>query len=129
MKRALVTGITGQDGSYLAELLLEKGYKVYGLKRRTSTENYENIKHIQREIEFISGDLDDLSSLIQAVKQSNPDEVYNLGAQSFVADSWPQPVLRQRLQVLVYLECWKQLSRSSQMPVSTKLQVLKCLDG
>ncbi|MFF2448913.1 GDP-mannose 4,6-dehydratase [Neobacillus sp. NPDC058068] len=92
MKRTLITGITGQDGSYLAELLLEKGYKVYGLKRRTSTETYENIKHIQKEIEFISGDLADLSSLIQAVKLSKPDEVYNLGAQSFVADSWSQPV-------------------------------------
>jgi len=92
MKRTLITGITGQDGSYLAELLLAKGYKVYGLKRRTSTENYENIKHIQNEIEFISGDLADLTSLMQAVKISKPDEVYNLGAQSFVADSWPQPV-------------------------------------
>jgi GDPmannose 4,6-dehydratase len=92
MKRTLITGITGQDGSYLAELLLEKGYKVYGLKRRTSTENDENIKHIQKEIEYISGDLADLSSLIQAVKLSQPDEVYNLGAQSFVADSWAQPV-------------------------------------
>jgi len=112
MKRALVTGITGQDGSYLAELLLEKGYKVYGLKRRTSTENYENIKHIQREIDFISGDLDDLSSLIQAVKQSNPDEVYNLGAQSFVADSWPQPVFTAEvtgLGVLRMLEAVKQV--------------------
>ncbi|WP_416829174.1 GDP-mannose 4,6-dehydratase [Ectobacillus polymachus] len=92
MKRTLITGITGQDGSYLAEFLLEKGYKVYGLKRRTSTENYENIKHIVKEIEFVSGDLSDLSSLIQAVKLSLPDEVYNLGAQSFVADSWLQPV-------------------------------------
>ncbi|EIJ81349.1 GDP-mannose 4,6-dehydratase [Bacillus methanolicus PB1] len=92
MKRALITGITGQDGSYLAELLLAKGYKVYGLKRRTSTQNYENINHILNEIELISGDLSDLSSLIQAVKLSLPDEVYNLGAQSFVADSWTQPV-------------------------------------
>ena len=92
MKRTLITGITGQDGSYLSELLLDKGYKVYGLKRRTSTENYENIRHILNEIEFISGDLSDQSSLIQAVKLSKPDEVYNLGAQSFVADSWPQPV-------------------------------------
>lgn len=92
MKRALITGITGQDGSYLAEFLLEKGYKVYGLKRRTSIESYENIKHIVKEIEFVSGDLSDLSSLIQAVKLSLPDEVYNLGAQSFVADSWLQPV-------------------------------------
>ncbi|PLR80753.1 GDP-mannose 4,6-dehydratase [Bacillus canaveralius] len=92
MKRALITGITGQDGSYLAELLLEKGYKVYGLKRRTATQNYENIKHILNEFEFVSGDLSDLASLIQAVKLARPNEVYNLAAQSFVADSWIQPI-------------------------------------
>lgn len=92
MKRALVTGVTGQDGSYLSELLLEKGYKVYGLRRRTSTPNYENIEHIQEEIEWISGDLTDLASLIEAVRISKPDEVYNLAAQSYVADSWPQPL-------------------------------------
>ena len=93
MKRALITGITGQAGSYLAEFLLDKGYKAYRLERRTSTENYENIKHILNEIELISGDLSDLSSLILAVKQSKPDKVYNLSAQSFVADSWPQSYL------------------------------------
>lgn len=112
MKRALITGITGQDGSYLAELLLDKGYKVYGLKRRTSTENYENIKHILNEIEFISGDLSDQSSLIQAVKLSRPGEVYNLGAQSFVADSWPQAVYTAEvtgLGVLNMLEAVKQV--------------------
>lgn len=92
MKRALITGVTGQDGSYLAELLLSKGYKVYGLRRRTSTPNYENIEHIQDQIEWISGDLTDLASLIEAVRISDPDEVYNLAAQSFVAASWPQPV-------------------------------------
>lgn len=92
MKRTLITGITGQDGSYLAEFLLEKGYKVYGLERRTSTQNHENIKHIVNEIELIPGDLSDLPSLIRSVKLSSPDEVYNLGAQSFVADSWSQPV-------------------------------------
>lgn len=92
-KKALVTGITGQDGSYLAELLLEKGYKVYGLKRRTSTPIMVNIEHIKNEIEFIDGDLLDQGSLIQAVKISQPDEVYNLAAQSFVATSWDQPGL------------------------------------
>jgi GDPmannose 4,6-dehydratase len=92
-KKALVTGITGQDGSYLAELLLEKGYKVYGLKRRTSTPIMVNIEHIKDEIEFIDGDLLDQGSLIQAVKISQPDEVYNLAAQSFVATSWDQPGL------------------------------------
>lgn len=92
-KRALITGITGQDGSYLAELLLDKGYKVYGLRRRTSVPIMENIEHIKNEIEFIDGDLLDLSSMVSAVKKANPDEVYNLAAQSFVGTSWEQPVL------------------------------------
>jgi GDPmannose 4,6-dehydratase len=92
-KRALITGITGQDGSYLAEFLLEKGYKVYGLRRRTSVPIMDNIEHIKDEIEFIEGDLLDPSSLIHAVKVSNPDEVYNLAAQSFVGTSWTQPEL------------------------------------
>lgn len=92
-KKALITGITGQDGSYLAELLLSKGYKVYGLRRRTSSPIMENIEHIAKEIEFIEGDLQDLGSLIQAIRISNPDEVYNLAAQSFVGTSWVQPVL------------------------------------
>ncbi|TCZ80774.1 GDP-mannose 4,6-dehydratase [Paenibacillus albiflavus] len=116
MKRALITGITGQDGSYLSGLLLEKGYKVYGLKRRASTENYENIKNIKKEIEFISGDLDDLSSLIQAVKLSMPDEIYNLGAQSFVTDSWSQPVYTAQvtgLGALKMLEAVKQVKQDA----------------
>ncbi|MDX6154006.1 GDP-mannose 4,6-dehydratase [Marinococcus sp. PL1-022] len=91
-KSALITGVTGQDGSYLAEFLLEKGYTVYGLRRRTSTPNFENIEHVRDQIEWIDGDLTDLSSLISAVQQSQPDEVYNLAAQSFVATSWPQPI-------------------------------------
>ncbi len=93
MKKALITGITGQDGSYLAELLLEKGYKVYGLTRRTSTVNNERIKHIQDQIELLQGDLLDQTSLTAAVIDSQPDEVYNLAAQSFVKTSWNQPVL------------------------------------
>ncbi|WP_313638947.1 GDP-mannose 4,6-dehydratase [Paenibacillus sp.] len=92
-KSALITGITGQDGSYLAELLLEKGYKVFGLRRRTSVPIMENIEHIKSQIQFIDGDLLDLSSLINAVKIANPDEVYNLAAQSFVGTSWEQPIL------------------------------------
>ncbi|MBD8137271.1 GDP-mannose 4,6-dehydratase [Bacillus sp. CFBP 13597] len=92
MKKALITGITGQDGSYLAELLLNKGYKVFGIKRRTAIPNFENIKHILDEIELIPGDLLDLSSLINAVKISKPDEIYNLAAQSFVGDSWVQSI-------------------------------------
>lgn len=92
-KSALVTGITGQDGSYLAELLLDKGYKVYGLRRRTSMPMMENIGHIAKEIEFIDGDLMDQGSLAHAVIVSQPDEVYNLAAQSFVGSSWDQPAL------------------------------------
>jgi len=91
-KRALITGITGQDGSYLAEFLLNKGYEVFGLVRRTSTVNFERIKHIQDNIELISGDLLDQNSLMNAIKESNPDEVYNLASQSFVPTSWKQPV-------------------------------------
>ncbi len=91
-KRALITGITGQDGSYLAEFLLSKDYKVFGLIRRTSTVNFERIKHIQDNIELISGDLLDQNSLINAIKESNPDEIYNLASQSFVPTSWKQPV-------------------------------------
>lgn len=92
-KRALITGITGQDGSYLAEFLLSKNYKIFGLTRRTSTSNYERIKHIQDQIELIPGDLLDQQSLTSAISLSNPDEIYNLAAQSFVATSWSQPVL------------------------------------
>lgn len=93
MKRALITGITGQDGSYLAELLLSKGYKVFGTIRRTSTPNYTNIHHILDKIELISADLLDMGSIIDAIQQSEPDEFYNLAAQSFVKYSWYQPVL------------------------------------
>lgn len=92
-KKALITGITGQDGSYLAEFLLEKGYDVFGLTRRTSTPNYERILHIQDQIKLIPGDLLDQQSLISAISHSKPDEIYNLAAQSFVATSWSQPVL------------------------------------
>lgn len=92
-KRALITGITGQDGSYLAEFLLSKNYKVFGLTRRTSTPNYERIRHFQDKIELIPGDLLDQQSLTSAVELANPDEIYNLAAQSFVATSWSQPVL------------------------------------
>ncbi|MDE6887176.1 MAG: GDP-mannose 4,6-dehydratase [Eubacterium sp.] len=91
MKRALVTGITGQDGSYLAELLLEKEYEVYGIMRRKSVVDYGNVAHIRDKIHFIYADLTDLTSLINAVKIAQPDEVYNLAAQSFVGTSWEQP--------------------------------------
>ncbi len=92
-RRALVTGITGQDGSYLAEFLLEKGYEVYGLIRRSSTVNFERIRHIQNDLHLLSGDLLDQNSLMFAIQQARPQEVYNLGAQSFVPASWAQPLL------------------------------------
>lgn len=93
MKSVLITGITGQDGSYLAELLLEKGYEIYGMIRRLSTPNLSRIEHILEKIELIEGDLTDQSSINNALKESQPNEVYNLAAQSFVATSWNQPVL------------------------------------
>jgi GDPmannose 4,6-dehydratase len=93
MPKALITGITGQDGSYLAEFLLDKGYEVTGLVRRLSTPNMGNIEHIQERIELVSGDLLDQGSLTDAIRDSEPDEVYNLAAQSFVKTSWNQPVL------------------------------------
>ncbi len=91
-KRALITGITGQDGSYLAELLLKEGYEVFGLIRRTSTVRYERIRHIQDQIKILSGDMSDQTSLTKALTISQPDEVYNLAAQSFVQTSWDQAV-------------------------------------
>jgi GDPmannose 4,6-dehydratase len=90
---ALITGITGQDGSYLAEFLLEKGYHVVGVVRRSSTEPFERIAHILDQVEFLSADLLDQHSLLDAIQATQPDEVYNLAAQSFVQTSWSQPVL------------------------------------
>ncbi len=91
--RALITGITGQDGSYLAEFLLDKGYEVYGIVRRSSLEKYDRVEHIAEKIRFVEGDLTDQSSLDHAVQQLKPDEIYNMAAQSFVPVSWNQPVL------------------------------------
>src|SRR5947199_484002 len=93
MPTAIVTGITGQDGSYLAELLLEKGYKVVGIVRRSSTTPYERISHLVDRVELVSADLLDQTSLTDVVGESRPDEIYNLAAQSFVQTSWTQPVL------------------------------------
>ena len=92
-KRALVTGITGQDGSYLAELLLQEGYHVIGMVRRASTMNFDRITPIQDDVELVSGDLHDEASLIHVLRENRPDEVYNLAAQSFVQTSFTQPVL------------------------------------
>jgi GDPmannose 4,6-dehydratase len=93
VKRALITGITGQDGSYLAELLLEHGYHVYGMVRRASTENFARIEHLRDRIELVQADLLDQLSLITLVQRLRPHEIYNLAAQSFVPTSWEQPVL------------------------------------
>ena len=93
MKRALITGITGQDGSYLADLLLEKGYEVHGMVRRSSTEKFERIEHLRDRITLHQGDLLDQRSLVDALRAARPDEVYNLAAMSFVAVSWIQPTL------------------------------------
>ena len=92
-RSALITGITGQDGSYLAELLLEKGYRVVGMTRRSSTATFERIEHIVDQIELVQGDLLDQASLVDAIKRAQPSEIYNLAAQSFVPTSWNQPVL------------------------------------
>ena len=100
MKNALITGINGQDGSYLAELLLEKGYNVYGIMRRKSVVDYGNVDHIKDKIKFIYADMTDVVSLVNAMKISDADEVYNLAAQSFVATSWEQPLATAQIDAL-----------------------------
>lgn len=100
MKSALITGICGQDGSYLAELLLEKGYKVYGLMRRKAVVDYGNVEHIKDKLHLIYADMTDLASLVNAMKISDADEVYNLAAQSFVATSWEQPLATAQIDAL-----------------------------
>lgn len=99
-KHALITGITGQDGSYLAELLLEQGYEVYGIMRRKSVVDYGNVEHIKDKIHFIYADMTDVISLISAMRISQADEVYNLAAQSFVATSWEQPLATAEIDAL-----------------------------
>jgi len=105
MPNALITGITGQDGSFLAEFLLAKGYKVYGLIRRSSTSNTSRIDHLKDQITIINGDLGDLSSMVTAVSESNPDEFYNLAAQSFVAESWKTPYSTASVTALGVINC------------------------
>src|SRR5438034_10868971 len=92
-KSALITGVTGQDGSYLADLLLEKGYDVHGMVRRSSTEKFDRIEHIRDRLTLHQADLLDQRSLVDALRASKPDEIYNLAAMSFVAVSWIQPTL------------------------------------
>ena len=91
MKRALITGINGMDGSYLADLLLEKDYEIYGMERRSSSKNRINTGHLEGRVTFVNGDLTDQNSLVRVLRESDPDEVYNLGAQSFVGESWNTP--------------------------------------
>ena len=93
VRRALITGITGQDGSYLAELLLAQGYEVHGMVRRLSADNWERLTHIQDQLHLHSGDLLDSTSLANVLRDSRPHEIYNLAAQSFVPASWQQPIL------------------------------------
>jgi GDPmannose 4,6-dehydratase len=114
MPNALITGITGQDGSYLAELLLSKGYKVFGVVRRASTENFERIEHLKDSVTLLQADLLDQLSLIAAIERAEPDEVYNLAAQSFVPTSWDQPVLTgefDALGVTKVLEAIRQINK------------------
>ena len=91
MKRVLITGINGMDGSFLADFLLEKGYEVYGMERRSSSKNRINTGHLEGKITFLNGDLGDQNSLLRCLKESNPEEVYNLASQSFVGESWNTP--------------------------------------
>ncbi len=117
MKKAFITGITGQDGSYLAEFLLDKGYKVYGLTRRTSTQNFERISQIihNPNLTLISGDLIDQHSMTNAIKDLQPDEIYNLAAQSFVQASWEQPVLTGEVTALGVIRALEAMSTSAPM--------------
>jgi len=113
--RALITGITGQDGSYLADFLLEKGYTVYGMVRRSSTENFERINHIRDRVHLVQADLLDQLSIIRIIEEIEPDEIYNLAAQSFVPASWQQPVLTgefDALGVTKILEAIRQVNKN-----------------
>ena len=123
-KSALITGITGQDGSYLSQLLLQKGYAVHGLLARRSTDTLWRLSElgIEGEVNFIDGDLTDLSSLLRAMETSKADEVYNLGAQSFVGSSWQQPIVTAQ----ALSTCSKQCAWSIQRRASTKHQPARC---
>ena len=123
MKRALITGITGMDGSYLAEFLLEKDYKVFGMERRTSTKNRVNTSHLENKITFLMGDLSDQSSLLRVLKESNPDEVYNLASQSFVKESWNSPEQSADITgvgVLRMLEAIRMNGKSVKLPINDR---------
>jgi len=112
MKKALITGVTGQDGSYLAELLLEKGYEVHAIMRRKSVVDYGNVNHIKDKINLINADLTDMASLIRAITISKADEVYNLAAQSFVAASWEQPIATTEINALGVLNLLEAIKKN-----------------
>src|SRR5260370_30601325 len=130
--RELITGITGQEGSYMAELLLDKGYEVYGLVRRSSLEKFDRIQHIADKVSLTEGDLTDQGSLDEAVQEIQPDEIYNLAAQSFVPVSWNQPVLTADvtgLGVLRALEAIRQHSPKTRfLPASSSEMFCKVLE-
>ncbi len=113
MKKAIITGITGQDGSYLAEFLLKKGYKVYGTYRRTSTDPFERIYHIKDRLTLICIDMMDIASLMDMLNDISPDEVYNLAAQSFVPVSWKQPILTTKVNAIGTMELLEAIKRQN----------------
>ena len=127
MKNALITGITGQDGSYLAELLLEKGYNVYGIMRRKSVVDYGNVEHIKDKINFIYADMTDIVSLINAMKISQADEVYNLAAQSFVKTSWEQPIATADIDALGVIHMLEAIRIVKPNARFIRLQQVRCL--
>ena len=112
MKKALISGITGQDGSYLAELLLEKGYKVYGFKRRSSSNSLGCASHLEKDIEFYEGDLLDVNSILRLCKSARPDEFYNLASQSHVGTSFQQPIYTAECTAMGVLNCLEAIRES-----------------
>ena len=128
MKNALITGITGQDGSYLAELLLEKGYNVYGIMRRKSVVDYGNVEHIKDKIHFIYADMTDVISLINAMRISQADEVYNLAAQSFVATSWEQPIATADIDAIGVTNMLEAIRTVKPLLISIRLLPVRCSD-
>jgi GDPmannose 4,6-dehydratase len=126
MPTAIITGITGQDGSYLAEFLLAKGYEVVGMVRRSSTVTFERIQHIQDDLTLIQGDLHDQSSLVDVIERYRPDEVYNLAAQSFVPTSWNQPVLTGEVTALGVTRLLEAIRLVNPKRASTRLPRARC---
>lgn len=112
MPKALITGITGQDGSYLTELLLSMGYEVSGIVRRTTGQNFGNIKHLLRDIRILDGDVTDMGSIVKAITETKPDEIYNLAAQSFVGRSWAEPGLTSEINAVGALNCLEAILRT-----------------